>query len=109
MTPEQFEALKAMMEACSLAAVSRNAPVMVDYKTVAVEKARALLVVEPAKEIAPSEVVRRCTSQRSSDGSGSPQIPCEAYKTADGNVYLTCGEPCRWVMEKGGEGSPPYP
>ena len=33
---------------------------------------------------------------------------CPATRTADGEFHNLCGEPCRWIMIKEGEGNPPW-
>ncbi len=54
------------------------------------------------------KVTHRCNGLYTPGFSGSEQIPCEAIYLSDGNFLGTCGEPCRWVMMKHGEGNPPW-
>lgn len=57
-----------------------------------------------------SPITHHCMSKRLAEGefSGGRQVPCNGYRTADGEFHLTCGEPCRWGMQKLGEGFPPW-
>lgn len=53
-------------------------------------------------------LIRYCNGMYSSEGSGSKQIPCTA-RFENGEWFDLCGEPCRWIMQKSGEGKPPWP
>lgn len=54
--------------------------------------------------------VRRCGSMRLKEGefSGGEQVTCDGYRDKKGEFHNICGEPCRWLMMKLGEGSPPW-
>lgn len=56
------------------------------------------------------DATHRCTGRVYPPGGEytEPQVPCPAYRTADGEFHDTCGEPCRWIMIKLGEGNPPW-
>lgn len=34
-------------------------------------------------------------------------MKCEAYRTSEGHLFDTCGEPCSWQRGKAGHGYPP--
>lgn len=50
-----------------------------------------------------ANITHRCNQRH-----GRRDIPCTAFRTDDGFLHRTCGEPCSWVMGKGGHGEPPY-
>jgi len=54
-------------------------------------------------------VTHVCINTMSEDGgSCSEQIPCTGQRHSDGTFTGGCGEPCRWIMIKEGEGKPPW-
>jgi hypothetical protein len=59
--------------------------------------------------VARATVTHRCTAHISQDGgSGGPLVPCDGHRNGMGEFVGGCGEPCRWRMQKGGEGEPPW-
>ena len=56
----------------------------------------------------PKFVERRCTSMKSVDGSGSQQVSCDGVYHNDGTMSGGCDKPCRFCMQKAGEGDPPF-
>ncbi len=50
-------------------------------------------------------ITHRCISKMSVDGE---QIPCTGVMYNTGAIEGGCGEPCRWIMQKEGEGDPPW-
>ena len=56
-------------------------------------------------------VTHRCLGDRQNDGfnDGPFQIPCDAVRLNDGTLTRCCGEPCSFVMVKGGSASPDWP
>lgn len=54
-------------------------------------------------------VTNRCDSAHDhGERLGADAYPCEAVRYNDGTMDKTCGEPCSWVMGKGGHGKPPW-
>jgi len=54
-------------------------------------------------------VTHTCTSTMSKDfDSYGKEIPCTGQRHSDGTFTGGCGEPCRWMMIKCGEGEPPW-
>lgn len=58
-------------------------------------------------------VIHRCKSEKNMGFSGSRDssdyVPCDGAWFDDGTFVHGCGEPCRFVMGKEGEGEPPLP
>lgn len=50
-----------------------------------------------------AEITHRCNQSH-----GKRDIPCTASRDSMGFLHNTCGEPCPWVMGKGGHGDPPW-
>lgn len=55
-----------------------------------------------------AKIISACTYTKSEDGgSCGPRVPCDGRHYSDGDMRGGCGEPCRFVMMKSGEGNPP--
>jgi hypothetical protein len=54
-------------------------------------------------------VTHRCTAEIDGAEYGHKKVMCAGVRTSDGKFHNTCHEPCRWIMGKTGEGSPPWP
>jgi len=53
--------------------------------------------------MAAPHTISRCTSRCDNE-----ERKCKARYTSDGELHDTCGEPCSFVMQKGGAGDPPF-
>ena len=54
-------------------------------------------------------VTHVCINTMSKDfDSYGEEIPCTGQRHSDGTFTGGCGEPCRWIMIKCGEGKPPW-
>lgn len=53
-------------------------------------------------------IIHRCTAKLISSNGYWNESSCMAFQTSDGVFHRLCGEPCRWAMQKQGEGDPPW-
>ena len=55
------------------------------------------------------EITHRCTGHvYVDDDPYGEQVPCKGRRLSNGEFIENCGEPCRWIMMKQGEGKPPW-